>query len=138
MSVTIEEIAKAAGFSIATVSRALTNSNYPVSQATRQRIIEVTQALGYKPNIAARSLRTDQTNTVGIIVDDIVSPFVPPIVRGIQDYLKQFDYLNLIINSDWDPDVEQDAINTLVSRSVDGMIFVEYSHMAINNALIRS
>ncbi len=138
MSVTLEEIAKAAGFSIPTVSRALTNSKYPVNPATRKRILEVAQAMGYKPNLAARSLRTDQTNTIGIIVDDIMSPFVPPIVRGIQDHLKQFEYLNLIVNSDWDPGVEQDAINTLVSRPVDGIIFVEYSHLAVNEVLERS
>jgi DNA-binding LacI/PurR family transcriptional regulator len=138
MSVTLEEIAKAAGFSIPTVSRALTNSKYPVSPATRKRILEVAQAMGYKPNMAARSLRTDQTNAVGIIVDDILSPFVPPIVRGIQDYLKQFDYLGLIINSDWDSAVEQDAINTLLSRPVDGIIFVESPHVVVDEALKQS
>ena len=138
MPVTLEEIAEASGFSVPTVSRALTNTKYPVSPATRQRVLEVARAMGYKPNIAARSLRTDQTNTIGIIVDDILSPFVPPIVRGIQDYLKQFDYLNLIVNTDWDSNVEQDAINTLVSRPVDGIIFVEYSHIAVNEALKQS
>jgi DNA-binding LacI/PurR family transcriptional regulator len=138
MPVTLEEIAKAAGFSVPTVSRALTNSSYPVSPATRQHIIEVAQALGYKPNLAARSLRTDQTNTIGIIVDDILSPFTPPIVRGIQDYLKPFDYLGLIVNSDWDPEIEQEAIDTLVSRPVDGIIFVEYSHFAVNETLKQS
>ncbi len=138
MPVTLEEIAKAAGFSVPTVSRALTNSSYPVSPATRQRIIEVAQAMGYKPNLAARSLRTDQTNTIGIIVDDILSPFTPPIVRGIQDYLKQVDYLSLIVNSDWDPEIEREAINTLISRPVDGIIFVEYSHFAVNETLEES
>ncbi|MBI1877198.1 MAG: LacI family DNA-binding transcriptional regulator [Chloroflexi bacterium] len=138
MPITLEEIAKATGYSVPTVSRALTNSNYPVNPATRQRIVETAQAMGYKPNLSARSLRTDQTNTIGVIVDDILSPFVPPIVRGIQDYLKAFDYLCLIVNSDWDPELEQDAINTLVSRPVDGIIFVEYSHTAVNEALERS
>jgi DNA-binding LacI/PurR family transcriptional regulator len=138
MPVTLEEIAKAAGFSVSTVSRALTNPNYPVNPATRKHINEVAQSMGYKPNIAARSLRTYQTNTIGIIVDDILSPFVPPIVRGIQDYLKQYDYLSLIMNSDWDPDIEQDAINTLLSRPVDGLIFVESSHLAVNGLLQQS
>ena len=138
MPVTLEEIAKATGFSVPTVSRALTNSTYPVNPTTRQRIVEVAQAMGYKPNLSARSLRTDQTNTIGVIVDDILSPFVPPIVRGIQDYLKEYDYLSLIVNSDWDPELEQDAINTLVSRPVDGLIFVEYSHRTVNETLEQS
>jgi DNA-binding LacI/PurR family transcriptional regulator len=138
MPITLEEIAKATGFSVPTVSRALTNSDYPVSPTTRRRIVEVAQAMGYKPNLSARSLRTDQTNTIGVIVDDILSPFVPSIVRGIQDYLKEYDYLSLIVNSDWDPELEQEAITTLVSRPVDGIIFVEYSHLAVNETLKES
>jgi LacI family transcriptional regulator len=138
MPVTLEQIAKASGFSVPTVSRALTNHDYPVSPTTRKRIVEVARALGYKPNLAARSLRTDQTNTIGIIVDDLLSPFVPSIVRGIQDYLRQFDYLTLMVNSDWDPAADQDAINALVSRPVDGIIFVESPHLAVNEALISS
>jgi LacI family transcriptional regulator len=138
MPVTLEEIAKATGFSIPTVSRALTNNNYPVNSATRRRIIEAAQAMGYKPNLLARSLRTEQTNIIGIIVDDLLSPFVPPIVRGIQDYLKDFEYLSLIVNCEWNPELEQDAIKTLVSRPVDGIIFVEYSHLAVSEALKQS
>jgi LacI family transcriptional regulator, galactose operon repressor len=138
MSVTLEEIAKATGFSVPTVSRALTNRDYPLSATTRQRIIEVAREMGYMPNLTARSLRTDQSNTIGIIVDDILSPFAPRILRGIQDYLKLSDYLNLIMNSDWYPEVEQEAISTLLSRPVDGIIFVENAHLKDNDALRQS
>jgi LacI family transcriptional regulator len=138
MSVTLEEIATATGFSVPTVSRALTNPDYPLSAATRQRINEVAREMGYKPNLTARSLRTDQSNTIGIIVDDILSPFAPRILRGIQDVLKQHGYLNLIINSDWYPDVEREAISTLLSRPVDGIIFVENAHLKDNDTLHRS
>lgn len=135
MTVTLEEIAKATGFSIPTVSRALTNPNYPLSAATRQRINEVAREMGYVPNLTARSLRTDQSNTIGIIVDDILSPFAPRILRGIQDSLTRNGYLNLIINSDWYPEVEQEAISTLLSRPVDGIIFVENAHLKDNDSL---
>jgi LacI family transcriptional regulator len=135
MQVTLEEIAKATGFSVPTVSRALTNNDYPVSPATRRRILEVAEALGYKPNLSARSLRTARTNTIGIIVDDLLSPFVPPIVRGIQDHLKAFDYLGLIVNTDFDPTLEKEAISTLVNRPVDGIIFVESLHAATSDTL---
>jgi LacI family transcriptional regulator len=94
--------------------------------------------MGYKPNLSARSLRTDRTNTIGIIVDDLLSPFTPSIVRGIQDYLNEYEYLSLIVNSDWNPELEQEAISTLVSRPVDGIIFVEYSHPAANALLEHS
>lgn len=138
MSVTLDEIAKATGFSVPTVSRALTNPDYPLSAATRQRINEVAREMGYMPNLTARSLRTDQSNTIGIIVDDILSPFAPRILRGIQDVLKPNAYLNLIINSDWYPEVEQEAIHTLLSRPVDGIIFVENAHLNDNSALRQS
>jgi LacI family transcriptional regulator len=138
MSVTLEDISKVTGFSVPTVSRVLSNSRYPVSATTRQRILEVAQALGYRPNLSARSLRTDRTHTIGILVDDVMSPFVPPIVRGIQDHLIAHGFLSLIVNSDWNPDFEHAAIESLLSRGVDGIIFVEYSHLAVNAALEQS
>ena len=138
MTVKLEDVAKASGFSVPTVSRVLASSNYPVNVATRKKVLEVAQSLGYKPNLSARSLRTDRSNTIGIIVDDLLSPFTPPIVRGIQDYLTENDYLSLIVNSDWNPTLEQEAIRTLLSRPVDGIIFVEYSHLAISNELEQS
>lgn len=128
MSTTLAQIARAAGVSVATVSRALTDSNHPMSEETRQRIKKLAEEMGYMPNLVARSLRTDRTYTIGIIADDILSPFVPPIIRGIQDYLKRIDYLGLIVNSDWDPNIEKDAINRLINRPVDGIIFVESWH----------
>lgn len=138
MSVKLEDIARATGFSIATVSRVLAGSNYPVSPAVREKVIGVAQAMGYRPNITARSLRSNRTNTVGIIVDDIMSPFVPPIVRGIQNCLNDHGFLSVIVNADWDPDQEQDAIKTLISRPVDGIIFVEYSHLVRGDVLAES
>ncbi len=138
MSVTLDDISKATGFSVPTVSRVLSNSRYPVSAATRQRILDVAQSLGYRPNLAARGLRTERTNSIGILVDDIMSPFVPSIVRGIQDALIEQGFSCLIMNSDWNPDLEHAAIEGLLSRPVDGIIFVEYFHRATYEALERS
>jgi DNA-binding LacI/PurR family transcriptional regulator len=138
MSVKLEDIAKETGFSISTVSRVLSNSSYPVSEQIRENVLRAAERMGYEPNIAARSLRTDRTSTIGIIVDDLLSPFTPPILRGIQDYLHENGFLSLIVNSDWDPNQEQAAIKTLLSRPVDGIIFVEYSHRATSDVLERS
>ena len=138
MAVKLEDVAKATGFSVPTVSRVLTHSSYPVNAGTRKKILEAAQSMGYKPNLSARSLRTDRSNTIGIIVDDILSPFTPRIVRGIQDYLNEYGYLGLIVNSDWNPELEQEAIETLVSRPVDGIVFVEYSHLAVSDILEQS
>ena len=138
MAPKLEDIAKATGYSIPTVSRVLSNSSYPVSEEIREKVLRAAETMGYQPNITARSLRTDRTNTIGIIVDDLLSPFTPPIVRGIQDYLHEHGFLSLIVNSDWDPDQEQTAIKTLLSRPVDGIIFVEYSHRATSDILEQS
>ncbi len=138
MPAKLEDIAKATGFSISTVSRVLGHSSYPVNKGTRAKILEAAQSLGYKPNLSARSLRTERTNTIGIIVDDLLSPFTPPMVRGIQDYLYAHQYYSLIVNSDWNPVLEHEAINALVNRPVDGIIFVEYSHLAVSEVLEQS
>jgi DNA-binding LacI/PurR family transcriptional regulator len=132
MTVTLTELAQKAGVSIATVSRALNNTNHPMNEATRERILQLANELGYRPNMVARGLKTERTYTIGLIVDNIVSPFTPLIIRGIQDHLKIHNYFSLIINADWDPDAETEAIHQLISRSIDGIIFVE-SHLRGTN-----
>jgi LacI family transcriptional regulator len=138
MPAKLKDIARESGFSIATVSRVLTNSTYPVKASVREKILETADAMNYRPNLVARSLRTDQTNTVGILVDDLLSPFTPPVVRGIQDQLKENNFISLIVNSDWDIEQEQAGIESLLSRPVDGIIFVEYSHLTSSEALTKA
>jgi LacI family transcriptional regulator len=128
MPVSITDVAKAAGFSIATVSRVLNGSDYPLSEETRLKVLEVAKQMGYRPNLIARSLRLEQTYTVGIIVENILSPFTPAIIRGIHDRLMEFDYLSIILNSDSDVTAEADAIERLGMRQIDGIVFVE-SHI---------
>jgi len=138
LSVTLQEVAQAAGVSLATASRALTQSNHPIRPQTRQRVLDLAHSLGYRPNLVARSMRTERTRTIGIIADDLLSPFTPSIIQGIQDYLKTFDYLGLIVNTDMDVALEQEAIGTLLSRAVEGIIFVESKHRSPTQELERS
>lgn len=125
MAVSLTDVAKVAGVSIATVSRILSGSDYPVTDKTRQKVLKAAKELGYRPNLIARSLRQDQTFTIGIIVENILSPFIPSIIRGIQERLKQNNYFGIILNANWDPTVETEAIERLDMRQVDGIIFVE-------------
>jgi LacI family transcriptional regulator len=124
MPVTITEIAKAAGISIATVSRVLNNSSHPVSEATRLRILRLASELDYQPNLVARSLRTDTTTTVGIIVESMLSPFIPLIITGIQETLKPAGYMSFILNTNENPEIEMESIQALHHRQIDGIIFV--------------
>jgi LacI family transcriptional regulator len=135
MPVTIREVAEAAGVSIATVSRVLNNTRHPVGDATRQRILALADELGYRPNLAARSLRTDRSATIGIITDNIDSPHTTMMIRGIQDIVKPAGYICVIISADWDPEMEREAIYDLVSRSIDGIIFTETWHRSANETL---
>ena len=128
MRVTIHQIAQAAGVSIATVSRVLTNSAHPVSTDTSRRVWQAADELGYRPNYVARGLRTEQTYTVGVITDDIVSDFTPPIVRAVQDRLKKDGYYCVIISADRNPDVQAEAVEDMLDRGVDGVVFVESWH----------
>ncbi|HMN26545.1 MAG TPA: LacI family DNA-binding transcriptional regulator [Caldilineaceae bacterium] len=125
MPASLTDVAKAAGVSIATASRILTGIDYPVSEPTRQKVLKAANELGYRPNLIARSLRKEQTLTVGIIVENILSPFIPPIIRGIQSSLKEHDYLSIILDSNWDPVIETEAVERLGMRQIDGIIFVE-------------
>ncbi|MBN2392518.1 MAG: LacI family DNA-binding transcriptional regulator [Anaerolineae bacterium] len=125
MPVSLADVAQAAGVSNATASRVLNNSDYPVSSQARLKVLKAAEKLGYRPNLIARGLRTEQTFTIGLIVENVLSPFIPPITRGIHDYLSQHGYSSLIINSDWDPEVESAAIADLARRHIDGIIFVE-------------
>ena len=135
MPVTLRELAKAAGVSVSTVSRALTKSRHPVKKEVRQHIFRLAKELGYQPNQLARGLRTNRTFTIGVIADDISSPFTPIIIRGIQDHFRQEGYFSIIINTDWKPQTEVQAIDDLISRAIDGVIFVESWYRTSNEAL---
>ncbi len=135
MPVTLHELAKAAGCSVSTVSRALNNSAHSVNGVTRERILALANELGYHPNMTARGLKMDRTFTIGLVVYNIASPFTPVLVRGIQEYLRQRDYFSVIISTDWDSDLETEAVHQLISRSIDGVIFVETWRDESNNTL---
>ncbi len=125
MPITLTELADAAGVSLATASRALNDSAHPMNKETKRRVLALAQELGYRPNLMARSLKTERTFAIGIIVDDIAGAFTPLVLRGIQDYLNEHHYFSVVINADWNPETETEAIQNLISRSIDGIIFVE-------------
>ncbi len=102
-SVTIRDVAEAAGVSIATVSRVLNNKSHPVGAATRLRILATADEMGYRPNLAARSLRTERSSTIGIVTDDITSPHTTSMIRGVQDCVRTAGYICVIISADLGP-----------------------------------
>ncbi len=130
MTITLSEIARAAGVSISTVSRTLNDEGYPVKEETRQRILRLAEEMGYQPNLVARGLRSSRTYTVGVIADDVSQIFTALILSGICDYLREFGYTSMIMHANSfgvSSSKEQDALENLTRRSVDGIIFADTS-----------
>ncbi len=124
--VTMRDVARLAGVSQPTVSRVLNNSatTIPVSEETRQKVLAAVKALGYRPNMTARSLRTQRTQMIAVMIADISNAFYHPIARTIQDIARQHDYDVIIASSDHQYDNERHFCEAVIRRPVDGVILV--------------
>jgi LacI family transcriptional regulator len=119
----MSDVARAAGVHQATASRALNPSTSDlISTATVRRVQAAAEELGYTPNTAARSLRTNQSYTVGVLLPDLTNPLFPPIVRGIEEVLTEQGYTALLANTDNDEKREAAQFAALLGRQVDGFI----------------
>ncbi|GAB4402771.1 MAG: substrate-binding domain-containing protein [Anaerolineales bacterium] len=121
MGVSIKDIARAAGVSHSTVSRALADSPL-VREETRERIKQLAQEMGYSPHALARSLVTRRTQTVGVVVTTIADPFVSEIVRGLEETGQNHGYTIILCNSNAEPRRELAAVKALREKRVDGII----------------
>jgi LacI family transcriptional regulator len=121
--VTLRDVARAANVHPATVSRALSGgARSLVNDETAQRIQEIANELGYRPNAIARGLKTRQSSTVGVLIPDLTNPLFSGIVRGIQDCLERSGYTPLIANTDNDPVRERKNFEVMTDHRVDGFI----------------
>ncbi|MBV8477780.1 MAG: LacI family DNA-binding transcriptional regulator [Acidobacteria bacterium] len=118
---TIYDVARHARVSVFTVS-AVVNNNSHVSHTLRRRVENAVQKLNYRPNLLARGLVKRQTHTLGIVVRDIVNPFYPLLVRGIEDAAHKSGYSVLLCNSDDQRDKEEQYLELLLSKRVDGIL----------------
>ena len=119
--VTIKDIAREAGVSPQTVSRAINNKG-EISPQTRERILRIAKRLGYRPNSVARGLATRRTQNVGLVVPDVSNPFFSVIARGIEDTAHQANYNVFLCNTDENTVREINAIHSLEDQRVDGII----------------
>lgn len=126
MAVSIKDVAREAGVSIATVSRVLNDIDV-VNEETKKKVLDAIKDLGYRPNIVARSLKTQRTKTIGILVPDISSQVYPEIVRGAEDVANIYDYNIILCNSDYDMDKEKEYLRVLKEKMVDGLLYMSIS-----------
>ena len=134
--VTLRDIAKEAGVSATTVSYVL-NGSGKVSEATRERILEIVKKTGYRSNVLARSLRNNKSNMIGVIVEDVQAKMTPKIIDGINAAAEEKGYQILLSNlrlmskidaqfshiSAYQQDIDH-AVHTLTGMQVDGIIYV--------------
>jgi LacI family transcriptional regulator len=120
----ISDVARESGVSIFTVSAVVNNKSH-VGKNLRERVEEAIRKLNYRPNLIARSLIKQKTQTIGMIVPDIVNPFFPMVVRGAEDAAQKQGYNLLLCNSDDSLAKEETAIELLLSKRVDGILLTK-------------
>jgi LacI family transcriptional regulator len=119
--VTIGEVAALAGVSPTTVSHVFSGKRV-VSSATRERVLEIVQELGYRPNNVARNLRTRQSKMIAVIVPDITNPFYAVLTRGLADAVEGADYGTYVCNTDGAVAREERFVEDVLDRGVDGVV----------------
>ena len=118
---TIYDVARLAGVSTATVSRAL-NDTGQVAASKRFAIEAAVERLGYRPNTIARSLVTRSTQTIALLLPDITNPFYAELVTGIQQLTRERDYTMLLCTTDFDAEQEERHLTLLRAKHVDGAL----------------
>jgi len=121
MAVKMKDIADDLGISLVTVSKAL--RNHPdISQKTRERVAARVRELGYRPNLAARSLVTGRSMLVGFVVPDLMHPFFADVAKGLSAILRERGYFVIIASSEEDPELERKEIEHMLAHRLDALV----------------
>jgi LacI family transcriptional regulator len=122
---TIRDVAKNAGVSPATVSRVLNNKGY-VSEEKKNRIEKVIKKMGFEPNLVARGLAKKTSNTLALIVSDIMNPFFPELAKGAEHVAHSNGYSLLLGNTKGADEEDNDYIKILMNKYIDGVIIATH------------
>ena len=136
-NVTIGDVAKAAGTSISTVSRVLSGSDYPVSAAKRERVLQAASSLGYETNLLGRMLKTNTNPYVGVIIPSFQNPFYTQLIIGIEKEAMANNYFPLIFSAQRSPAIERSLIKNLIKSRVKGLMIssIDDSPAAVDHFL---
>ncbi|MFV0467574.1 MAG: LacI family DNA-binding transcriptional regulator, partial [Dysgonomonas sp.] len=129
--ITIKDIAKELSISVSTVSRALVDDKN-IRKETKEKVLAMAEFLGYKPNPVALNLKYGRTNTIGVIVPEMVTPFASQVVKGIQRVLFRKGMKVVIAQSDENPILEKENLTLMENFMVDGIIICP-CHCSANN-----
>lgn len=124
--ISLKDIAEFAGVSTALVSFVLNGKEkeYRVGEKTAQRILKIAKDMNYQPNLAAKSLRSGKTKTIGLVVSDISNPFFSQLARILEDEAAKQGYTVLFASSDEDTNKMNRVVGNLINKGVDGLIIV--------------
>ena len=120
---TINDIAREAGVSRQTVSRAI-NGQDGISDVTREKVLRMVDELEFRPNRLAQGMANSQTHTVGFVIGNITNPAHAEVISGIHDYAQAQNYNVFVRNTNNDPQQELEAIKSLQAQRVDGIVIV--------------
>src|SRR6476469_3766675 len=122
--VSLKDIAQKVGVSIALVSYVLNNKKQGrISEEISKKIRDTAQKLNYRTNQIAKSLKTNKTNTIGLIVADISNPFYSALARIIEDEAEKYNYTVIFGSSDENLKKSEKLIDIFLNRQVDGLIY---------------
>jgi LacI family transcriptional regulator len=133
---TIHDVAKRAGVAPITVSRVINHADY-VSDGVRERVNRAIEELGYVPNVIARSLKSKRTDTLALVFTDITNPFFNILARGVEDAASEAGYNVIFCNTDENQAQEDDYIQLLLQKQVDGILLVPADSHSKSIELIR-
>jgi LacI family transcriptional regulator len=120
--VTITDVAKKAGVSIATVSRVINDTDYHVNDELRERVAAAAKELQYMPNFFGRSLKSGKSRDIGVILPSMVNPFYSEVIAGVEKECRSAGYNPIICTSSNKPDKEKELIRLLQGKCVEGML----------------
>ena len=126
MKETLAGLAAKTGFSITTISRVLSGKadQHRISPETREKILTAARENNYFPNLVAQNLRTNRTNTIGLMLPSVANPYFADIASSVIEEARHRNYTTIVLDSAESPELEKDGISSLMSRQVDGIIAV--------------
>ncbi len=126
MKETLAGLASKTGFSITTISRVLSGKadQHRISPETREKILAAARESNYFPNLVAQNLRTNRTDTIGLMLPSVANPYFADIASSVIEEARRRNYTTIVVDSAENPEIEKAGISSLMSRQVDGIIAV--------------
>src|SRR5437764_6511392 len=129
MAARLKDVADRVGVSIKTVSNVINGRTGRVSAATRAQVLAAIDELGYRPHAAAQGLRTRRSHTIGFISHEVAfTPYAGSMIKGAHDLAWAHAKILMIVNTDGDPATAVAAVETMLERRVEGIIYATMSH----------